>query len=246
MARYVDGPMGPFSGKVGNIVGSYWKGRFVMRSAPDVSQVVPTPARLLQQQKFAIMSKYLNPLKGVINVGFAHDAELRKITPRNVAMSVNMANAMNWNGSAWEVVFDDVQLSRGAFLGVEDLYVGTQGNLMKVSWIYYYPEMAGLTSTGKEVWTSPLDRVIVAICNTTTLETLFFNVQRDAGAVIEQIPAGWVSGQNIEAHVVTIPEIIAQYVSDPTNMTEEEQKKAREMYGDGFGVSNTVSGNAAL
>ena len=238
--------MGPFSGKVGNVVGSYWKGRFLLRAVPDVSQVVPTQARLLQQKKFAIMSKYLNPLKGVINIGFRHDAELRKITPRNVAMSLNMKKAMNWNGSVWEIVYDDVQLSRGAFLVAEDLYVGVRRSDIRVSWHYTYPEMAGLTGSGKEVWTSPLDRVIVAIINTTTLETLFFYVQRDTRVIVEQVPAGWQSGQNIEAHVVAIPEIIAKYEADPTQMTEEELKLVNEMYNDGFGVSNTVSGNAAL
>ena len=246
MARYTNGPLGPFSGKVGPVVGSYWKGRFLLRAAPDVSQVVPTPARMMQQQKFAMMSKYLNPLKGIINIGFRHDAELRKVTQRNVAMSVNMANAFNWNGTAWEIVYDSVQLSRGMFLGVKDLYVGVRGSDIRVSWIYNYPEMAGLTGSGKEVWTSALDRVIVAIINTTTLETLFFDVQRDTGAIVEQVPAGWQSGQNIEVYVVTIPEIIAKYERDPLQLTETELQLVNEMYDDGFGVSNTISGNSGL
>lgn len=246
MARYTDGPLGPFSGKVGNVVGSYWKGRFLLRAVPDVSQVVPTRARLMQQQKFAIMSKYLNLLKGVINIGFRHDAELRKITPRNVAMSVNMKKAMNWNGSNWEIVYDDVQLSRGAFLGVDNFYVGVRGNDMRVSWSPRFQEFVGLTDSGKEVWTSQLDRVIVAIVNITTYEVLFFDVQRDTGAIVEQVPAGWQSGQNIEAHLVAIPEIITQYERNPQQMTEEEMRLVNEMYNDGFGVSNTVSGNAVL
>lgn len=246
MARYKDGALGSFSGKVGNIVGSYWKGRFIMRAAPDVSHVVPTPARLIQQQKFAMMAKYLNPLKDIINVGFAHDAELRKITPRNVAMSFNMANAMNWNVSDWEIAYDDVQLSRGMFLGVDDLYVGTQGRDMRVSWIYNNPKMAGLTDSGKEVWTSPLDKVCVAMYNIQRGEALIIYEQRDAGAVIREAPTDWQSGQDIEAYVLTIPEIIARYETDPINMTEEEQQKAREINEDGFGVSNTTGGNASL
>lgn len=246
MARYTNGPLGPFSGKVGSVVGSYWKGRFLLRAVPDVSQVVPTQARLLQQKKFAIMSKYLNPLKWIINIGFRHDAELRKITPRNVAMSVNMKKAMNWNGSYWEIVYDDVQLSRGAFLGVANFYVGIRRNDMRVSWSPRFQEFVGLTDSGKEVWTSALDRVIVAIINITTYETLFFDVQRDTGAIVEQVPAGWQSGQNIEVHLVAIPEIIAQYEADPTGMTEEELQLVREIYSDGLAVSNTVSGNAVL
>lgn len=246
MARYTDGPLGPFSGKVGNVVGSYWKGRFLLRAVPDVSQVVPTQARLLQQQKFAIMSKYLNPLKGIINIGFRHDAELRKITPRNVAMSLNMKNAMNWNGNTWEIVYDDVQLSKGTFLGAEGLYVDVQGNLMRVSWVYYDPQMAGLTKSGKEIWTSPLDKMIVAIINTTTLETLFFYVQRDTGAIVEQMPTGWQSGQNIEAHVVAVPEIISKYETDPLQLTEAELQLVNEIYSDGLAVSNTQSGNHGL
>lgn len=246
MARYTDGPLGPFSGKIGNIVGSYWKGRFLMRAAPDVSQVVPTPARLMQQQKFAMMSKYLNPLKGVINIGFAHDAELRKVTPRNVAMSVNMANAFNWNGTAWEIVYDSVQLSRGLFLGVEDMYVGVQGRDMKVSWFSNNAQVAGLTSSGKEILTSPNDKVIVAICNIQRGEALFLYVQRDAEEIIQQAPVDWRRGQNVEVYVVVVPEIIAQYEADPTGMTENKLQLVGEIYSDGLAVSNTQSGNIYL
>lgn len=246
MAIYKDGALGSFSGKVGNIVGSYWKGRFVMRAAPNVSHVVPTPARLLQQQKFAMVAKYLNPLKGIIKIGFAHDAELRKVTPRNVAMSVNMADAMSWNGSTWDIVYDDVQISRGAFLGPDDLYVGTRGQDMRVSWIYNNPTMAGLTSSGKEVWTSPLDKMCVVMYNIQMGEALFFYVQRDAGAVIQSVPADWQQGQNIEAYVVAIPNVIVKYETDPLSMNEEDIQLVGEMYKDGFGVSNSVSGNAVL
>lgn len=246
MARYTDGPLGPFSGKVGNIVGSYWKGRFLMRAAPDVSRVVPTHSRLLQQQKFALMSKYLNPLKGVINIGFAHDADLRKITPRNVAMSVNMADAMNWNGSAWEINPDAVQLSKGLFLEVDDLYVGTQGRNIRVSWIYNGPEFVGLTGTGKEVWTSPTDRVYVVMYNIVQNEALFFYEQRNTGVVIQAAPANWQSGDNIEAYVVAIPNVVVKYQTDPSSMNEEDIQLVNEMYADGLDVSNTVSGNTVL
>lgn len=246
MANYNQGVLGSFSGKVGPVVGSYWKGRFLLRAAPDVSQVVPTPARLMQQQKFAMMAKYLNPLKALINVGFRHDAELRKVTPRNVAMSVNMANAFNWNGSDWEIAYGSVQISRGLFLGVEDLYVGLQGSYMRVSWIYNNPIMAGLTSSGKEVWTSALDKVCVAMYNINRGEALIIYEQRDAGAVIRRVPTGWQSGDAVQVYVMTIPEIIAQYEADPTGMTEDEIKLVSEMYGDGFGVSNTDQDNIGL
>lgn len=246
MARYKNGALGSFSGKVGNIVGSYWKGRFLMRAAPDVSHVVPTPARLMQQQKFAMMAKYLNPFKGVINIGFAHDAELRHVTPRNVAMSVNMANAFNWNGSAWEINPDSVQLSRGLFLGVEDLYIGVQGRDIKVSWFSNDAQVAGLTSSGKEILTSPNDKVIVAMCNIERGEALFFYVQRDTETIIQQEPADWQGGQSVEVYVVVVPEIIAQYEADPTGMTEDELQLVGEIYSNGLAVSNTQSGNHGL
>lgn len=246
MARYKNGALGPFSGKVGNIVGSYWKGRFLMRAAPDVSQVVPTPARLMQQQKFAMMARYLNPFKGVINIGFAHDAELRHVTPRNVAMSVNMANAFNWNGTAWEIAYDSVQLSRGLFLGLEDLYIGVQGRDIKVSWFSNVAQVAGLTSSGKEILTSSNDKVIVAMYNIERGEALFFYVQRDTETIIQQAPVDWQSGQSLEVYVVVVPEIIAQYEADPTNMTEEELQLVSEVYSDGLAVSNTQSGSHGL
>lgn len=246
MARYTDGSLGPFSGKVGKIVGSYWKGRFLMRVAPDVSQVVPSPARLLQQQKFAIMAKYLNPLKGIINIGFAHDAELRKMTPRNVAMSVNMANGMTWNGSTWGVSYEAVQLSNGLFLGVDDLTAILQGTDMVVRWRSQNPAMAGLTSTGKEVWTAATDKVDVVFYNIQRGETLLIVDQRDAGGVVQPVPADWINGQNVQVYVVTIPVKIAEYEADPQSVTEAGLKYVTELYRDGFAVSNTAAANVAL
>lgn len=246
MARYTDGSLGPFSGKVGKIVGSYWKGRFVMRATPDVSRVVPSPARLLQQQKFAIMAKYLNPLKGIINIGFAHDAELRKVTPRNVAMSVNMANSMNWNGSTWEVSYEAVQLSNGLFLGVDDLTVILQGTDMVVRWRSQYPAVAGLTSTGKEVWTTATDKVDVVFYNIQRGETLLKVDQRDSGGIVQPVPADWINGQNVEVYVVTIPVKIAEFEYDPLSVTEAGLQYVTELYKDGFAVSNTAATNVAL
>lgn len=217
-----------------------------MRAAPNVSHVVPSPARLLQQQKFAVMAKYLNPLKGIINIGFAHEAELRKVTPRNVAMSVNMANGMSWNGSTWEVVFESVQVSNGLFLGVEDLTVRLQGNDMVVGWRSHYPAMAGLTSTGKRVWVTAMDKVYIVFYNIQRGETLLKVDQRGSGGYVEPIPADWQNGQNVEVYVVAVPAEIDQYEADPQSMTEAELQYVTELYRDGFAVSNTAAGNVAL
>ena len=217
-----------------------------MRAAPDVSHVISSPARLLQQQKFAIMAKYLHPLKGIINIGFAHEAELRKVTPRNVAMSVNMANGMNWNGTGWEVSFESVQLSNGLFLGVDDLTVILQGTDMVVRWRSQNPAVAGLTSTGKEVWTAATDKVDVVFYNIQRGETLLIVDQRDSGGVVQPVPTDWVNGQNVVVYVVTIPAKIAEYEADPQSVTEAGLQYVTELYRDGFAVSNTAAGNVTL
>ncbi|MDP9040682.1 MAG: DUF6266 family protein [Bacteroidota bacterium] len=52
MGTIVKGILGGFSGKVGTVVGSSWKGLAVMKSVPGPRKGSPTLLQLEQQAKF--------------------------------------------------------------------------------------------------------------------------------------------------------------------------------------------------
>ena len=64
MGTYNKGILGPFSGKVGTVVGANWRGKDVMRSLPKKTDRTPTQTQLLQREKFTAVSNFLNFICG--------------------------------------------------------------------------------------------------------------------------------------------------------------------------------------
>ena len=87
MAIYSKGILGEFSGKVGAVVGSSWKGKPVIRSLPQRKQSGSSVSQQQQREKFMLMSKFLRPLTDLINQGFQKTAI--GMTAFNKAFSVN-------------------------------------------------------------------------------------------------------------------------------------------------------------
>lgn len=92
MGTYRNGAFGSFKGKVGNLVGSYWRGIPYMRSIPDHVTDPKTPAQQLQRAKFGLMMGFLKKIKPVLKAGFETDTSRR--TAFNSAASFNLKNAI--------------------------------------------------------------------------------------------------------------------------------------------------------
>jgi hypothetical protein len=92
MAKYNQGINGPFSGGVGEAVGSSWKGINYIRS---YAAKISNPRSELQQdhrQKIAVTMKFLKPLTQFLRTGFKNYAD--QMTGINAAMSYNFHNAL--------------------------------------------------------------------------------------------------------------------------------------------------------
>lgn len=69
MGTYKQGILGPFSGKVGQVVGSFWRGVSYMRSlAPNIHNP-QTAAQMEVRGKFAVASKTLSPFLVPVRAG---------------------------------------------------------------------------------------------------------------------------------------------------------------------------------
>lgn len=70
MGTYKQGILGPFSGKVGQVVGSFWRGVPYMRSlAPNIHNP-QTASQMEVRGKFAAASKTLSPFLVPVRAGF--------------------------------------------------------------------------------------------------------------------------------------------------------------------------------
>src|SRR6476661_1799421 len=69
MAKFKDGILGGFSGKVGTVVGVQKGDTYYMRSLPK-KRTKFTEAEKINQAKFKLVQDYLQPIKTLLSVGF--------------------------------------------------------------------------------------------------------------------------------------------------------------------------------
>lgn len=70
MGRLKRGITGPFSGRVGDIIGGHWNGIPYVRSRPRKRQTPPTENELKTRYIFAMTQRWLTPIKDYLRVGF--------------------------------------------------------------------------------------------------------------------------------------------------------------------------------
>lgn len=70
MARIFSGILGDFQGKVGNVIGSRWRGISYIRSLPRPSGKKPSEKQLAVRMKFSLASAFVYPIRSIVNIGF--------------------------------------------------------------------------------------------------------------------------------------------------------------------------------
>ncbi|MDR6786501.1 hypothetical protein ABIE26_005312 [Pedobacter africanus] len=115
MARYKNGINGPISGKVGAVVGSSWRGVEYLKSLPDRGGKAFTEKQKNQQFLMGMVSKWLKPLKRIIEIGY--QIFVTGKTPMNGCVSYHMKHAVTGNSPLEYVInFAKVIFSRGELL----------------------------------------------------------------------------------------------------------------------------------
>jgi hypothetical protein len=110
MAIYTNGILGPFSGTVGSVVGSSWKGIQVIRSKPVRKKTALTILQEQQIARFSLMTKFLRPLTDLLNQTFQKPAV--GMTCSNRAFSLNYP-AISGEWPAIGIDYPRIILSKG-------------------------------------------------------------------------------------------------------------------------------------
>ena len=112
MGKFSNGIFGNFYGKIGNVVGSSWRGIDYLRSLPKFRKDrVPTQGQVEQQMKFALMTGFLSLIRPVLEIGYKHRAV--KATSYNVALSENIRNGISGSYPSFEIDYSMISLSSG-------------------------------------------------------------------------------------------------------------------------------------
>ena len=122
MSVLLYGILGPFSGKVGNVVGVVGKdGSFYVRGVPLHYRDRKSVAQLRFRGRAKLMMTLLSAAKDFTNSNLDRMAE--RMSATNLAMKMNFGNAVfaNEDASAFWIDYEKVRLSAGKTAGVDGL-----------------------------------------------------------------------------------------------------------------------------
>jgi hypothetical protein len=114
MATFEKGFLHTFSGTIGPVVGSSWRGKPNMRSLPKPRSYT-SQAQLEQQARFGKVMEFLYPFKHLIK--FTYQEVSAGMTPMNSAVSFILRNALIGTYPNFSIDHASVLIARGSLPG---------------------------------------------------------------------------------------------------------------------------------
>ncbi len=164
MGTYKQGIYGPYSGRVGNVIGSFWKGRCIMRIRAASHTDANTIPQQIQRMKWKLVSAFVKANSKLVKLGFgAADATL---TAFNSAMKFNLPEAITGTFPELKLELSQATLAMGNLLPVEGaLMSSTVGNTLQVDW----------ADNTNNVDAFEDDNLMIAVIDTATGEVMHFS-----------------------------------------------------------------------
>lgn len=133
MATFEKGILGGFSGKVGNIVGSRWRGKNVMRSLPQRGNYTPTELQLEQRERFKTVITFLTPIKGLLSKYYGKPQGDK--SRYNLATSYHLTEALNPIPEGFAINYQKVLISKGDLRGMQQpTLVAAANQVLDLGW----------------------------------------------------------------------------------------------------------------
>ena len=111
MGTIKQGILGGFSGKVGTVIGSSWKGISYMRGRAQSVRNPRTEGQMEQRSKFSLTLDFLKPITAYVRTGYKTYAN--KQTAFNAAMSYIVKNAVSGAFPNYALDYSLALVSRG-------------------------------------------------------------------------------------------------------------------------------------
>jgi len=125
--------MGPFSGKVGTVVGASWHGIDYMRSLPTASSKSASIPQVGQRTKMILLRGFLLGTDEIIKRSFQN---FTQATPMNGALSYNLKHAIAGTSPDLRIDFPNLLFSKGDLQGTSlPEAVSVVRNALDFSWI---------------------------------------------------------------------------------------------------------------
>ncbi|WP_051285358.1 DUF6266 family protein [Aequorivita capsosiphonis] len=190
MGTFKKGILGGFRGKVGSVVGARWRGKYVMRSVPEVDENrTPTDKQRKVRERFGLVARFLNPIKPIVGKYFGKKQKDK--SPFNLATSYHILEAVLEVGTDFVMDYPKVLISKGDLSGLQSpALTAPSTNLLQLDY----------TDNSGQGFAQADDQLVVVLFveNLGEYQTLNPAGTRDATSVNLPLPPYW-SGQAIQA-----------------------------------------------
>lgn len=132
MAISTKGILGPFSGKIGNVVGSSINGRHYIKSLPKKRTKPWSEKQLAQQVRFAVAVSFLSSIKALLKHNYPKSN--KGASGYNLALKYILQQAITGTYPEYTINYPEVQLARGPVANVGALQQYYRDESLVISW----------------------------------------------------------------------------------------------------------------
>lgn len=132
MGKIKQGILGGFSGKVGPVIGSSWKGKAIIKAAPLSFNDRNSLAQQQQRLKFALVGKFVSVILGFVNEGFRNRAI--GMTAPNAAVAANLDTAITGTWPDFELDFTNTLVANGSVDLPYSPSASAEGTTLSLTW----------------------------------------------------------------------------------------------------------------
>ena len=181
MGKIKQGILGGFSGKVGPVIGSSWKGKAVMKAQALSYNDRNSEQQQQQRMKFGLIGKFVSSIIGFVNVGFRKRAV--GMTAPNAAVSCNIDTAITGTWPNYQLDYTLTLVSDGPVDLPYSPNATADGTTLSLTWA----DNSGMgnAETG--------DKVMVLVYNPTKNQTIYNTslAERNERNATLTLPTAW-------------------------------------------------------
>ncbi|MFD1628836.1 DUF6266 family protein [Pseudopedobacter beijingensis] len=137
MGFYKKGANGNVLGKFGSVIGSRWRGKHYLKGLPERSSKGPSEDQIAHRAKFAMCSKYLQPIKEILNVGY-RDKTMKRMSAYNLASRLLLNECITGEYPNYIVDFSIMKLSAGSLVVLQNAVAVQTGSSLDITWMGLY------------------------------------------------------------------------------------------------------------
>lgn len=181
MGKIKQGVLGGFSGKVGPVIGTSWKGKAVMKARALSYNDRQSQAQLEQRMKFGLISKFVCSMAGFINEGFNNRAV--EMTELNAAVAANINDAITGTYPNYEVDYTLCLVSNGNIDLPYSPSATADGTSLSLTW----SDNSGMGNAETD------DKVMVVAFNPTKNQSVYSTnlAERNERSATFTLPTAW-------------------------------------------------------